>query len=125
MDRRNRLWVAGGATGAARVYDAESGALLASYQLVAPSAGFVNDVVVTQNAAYFTDSLNPVLYVLPIGRGGALGDAQILPFRGAIQYSPGFNVNGIEASPDGRTLLVVQSNTGLLFSSAQPAARPQ
>jgi len=31
-------------------------------------------------------------------------------------YQDGFNANGIEASPDGRTLLVIQSNTGELFA---------
>jgi hypothetical protein len=33
VDRRNRLFVAGGATGQAFVYDARTGADLASYQL--------------------------------------------------------------------------------------------
>ena len=48
VDRRNRLFVAGGATGKAFVYDARTGADLASYQLAAPGAAtFVNDVVVT------------------------------------------------------------------------------
>ncbi len=116
VDRHNRLWVAGGATGAARVYDAGSGQLIASYQL-ATGATFVNDVVVTRDAAYFTDSVNPVLYVVPINRDG-LGTAQTLPLTGELQYGAGFNVNGIEASPDGRTLLLVQSNVGLLFRAS-------
>ena len=115
VDRRNRLWVSGGATGTGRVYDAATGAELASYQF-ATGTTFVNDVVVTRDAAYFTDSLNPVLYVVPIGRGGRLGEARTLPLTGELQYTDGFNVNGIEASPDGRTLLVVQSNKGLLYA---------
>ena len=120
VDDRNRLFVAGGATGTGRVYDARSGQALAEYQFAAPNAGFVNDVVVTRNAAYFTDSRNPVLYVVPIGHGGRLGDVRALPLTGAIVYGEGNNANGIEASRDGRTLLIVQSNTGLLF--AVPAA---
>lgn len=115
VDSRNRLFVAGGTTGAGRVYDAWSGRELASYQFTAPGSGFVNDVVVTRDAAYFTDSNNPVLYVVPFGRGGKLGEMTTLPLTGELQYATGFNVNGIEASPDGRTLLVVQSNKGLLF----------
>ncbi len=117
VDKRNRLFVAGGPTGAARVYDAGSGRLLASYQL-ATRASFINDVVVTREAAYFTDSVNPVLYVVPFGRHGRLpapGGVRVLPLTGELQYAAGFNVNGIEASPDGRTLLVVQSNTASLF----------
>ena len=30
-------------------------------------------------------------------------------------HQPGFNLNGIARTPDGEALLVVQSNTGLLF----------
>jgi hypothetical protein len=53
---------------------------LASYQLTAPGATFVNDVVVTRDAAYFTDSLNQVLYVVRLGRGGRLPEAaEVLP----------------------------------------------
>jgi sugar lactone lactonase YvrE len=121
VDSRNRLWVAGGATGAARVYDARSGALLKSYKLAEPNTAFINDVVVTRDAAYFTDSVageaNQRLLVVPFGPGGALpSKAQTLKLSGDIEYTTGFNANGIEASPDGRTLLVVQSNTGLLFA---------
>lgn len=118
VDRRNQLWVSGGTTGTGRVYDAATGAELASYSFVAAGAGFVNDVVVTRDAAYFTDSLNPVLYVVPLGRDGRPGTARTLPLTGELQYTTGFNVNGIEASPDGRTLLLVQSNTGLLFRAS-------
>jgi len=116
VDKRNRLFVAGASSGAGRVYDAKTGAELASYQFAAPDTFFVNDVVVTRDAAYFTDSLNPVLYVVPLGHGGRLGTPRTLPFSGELQYQPGFNANGIEASPDGRTLLVIQSNTGKLFA---------
>jgi hypothetical protein len=116
VDSRNRIWVAGGPTGTGRVYDASTGAELASYSFAPAGTTFVNDVVVTQDAAYFTDSLNPVLYVVPLGPGGAPGPSQTLPLTGELQYTAGFNVNGIEASPDGRTLLVVQSNLGLLFT---------
>jgi hypothetical protein len=57
VDRGNRLFVAGGATGQAFVYDARTGADLASDQLApAGAATFVNDVVVTAKAAWFTDS---------------------------------------------------------------------
>lgn len=117
VDQRNRLFVAGGPTGAARIYDAKTGALVASYQLAPAGTSFINDVVVTRDAAYFTDSLNQVLYVVPFGQGGVpAATAQTLPLTGDIVYGPEFNANGIEASPDGRTLLVIQSNKGLLFA---------
>lgn len=115
VDRRNQLWVAGGATGTGRVYDAATGRETASYDFAAAGTAFVNDVVVTRDAAYFTDSVNPVLYVVDLDRRGRPGAARTLPLTGDLQYTTGVNANGIEASPDGRTLLVVQSNLGLLF----------
>jgi sugar lactone lactonase YvrE len=116
VDRSGRLFVAGGAAGDARVIDARSGAVLASYRLHDAPA-FINDVVLTPDAAWFTDSVNPFLYKLPL-RGGSLpGQAQVeaLPLTGDLVYGPGFNANGIARTPDGRALLVVQSSTGLLF----------
>ena len=120
VDKRNRLFVAGGPTGMAFVYDARTGEDLASYQLTpeGTAATFVNDVAVTHKAAYFTDSLNQQLYVVPFGRGGRLpgqGKVRVLPLTGDLQYTTGFNLNGIAAARGGRALLAVQSNTGLLF----------
>jgi streptogramin lyase len=118
VDARGRLFVAGGATGQAFVYDARSGRPLASYQL-ASGASFVNDVVVTRGAAWFTDSLNPVLYRVPLGRHGELPSQQqvtALPLSGDFQQQDGFNANGIDDALGGRVLVIVQTNTGLLFT---------
>lgn len=115
VDERGRLFVAGGTGGNARVIDTRSGKVLASYQLATGTA-FVNDVVLTRDAAYFTDSANPVLYKLPFGRGGALPDEAVkVPLSGDIVYTTGNNANGIAPTPDRKALLVVQSNTGKLF----------
>ncbi len=123
VDRRNRLFVAGGATGRAFVYDAATGADLASYQLAPAGTAvtFVNDVVVTSRAAFFTDSRNQQLYVLPLGRHGALPDQEevrVLPLTGELEYTPAttdVDLNGIVAARGGRVLLAVQSSTGKLF----------
>jgi sugar lactone lactonase YvrE len=120
VDRRNRIFVAGGPTGQGYVYDARTGGDLAGYQL-APAGvpTFVNDVVVTHKAAYFTDSLNQQLYVVPLGRHGRLPgqDAvRTLPLSGDLEFQEGFNLNGIAAAKGGRVLVVVQSNTGQLFT---------
>ena len=119
VDRRNRLFVAGGATGKAFVYDAKSGADLASYQLApAGAATFVNDVVVTGKAAWFTDSRAARLYALPLGRHGGLpgpDEVRTLPLTGDFQLAEGNNLNGIAAARGGRVLLSVQTNTGKLF----------
>jgi sugar lactone lactonase YvrE len=111
---RGRLFVAGGPTGRAFVYDAKTGADVASLQLTSAST-FVNDVVVTRRAAWFTDSVNPVLYRVALDRRGRPGAVTTVPYSGDIRYESGFNVNGIDATPDGKTLVVVQSNTGRLF----------
>ncbi|WP_214416169.1 SMP-30/gluconolactonase/LRE family protein [Sphaerisporangium fuscum] len=114
IDSRGRLFVAGGTGGDARVVDTRTGRVLASYRL-ATGPAFVNDVILTRGAAWFTDSTNPVLYKLPL-RGGRLpAAARRIPLTGDLVYHAGFNANGITPTPDGRGLIVVQSNTGTLF----------
>src|SRR5512145_2908230 len=114
-----RLFVAGGPTGRAWVYDARTGATLASYRLAAGPPTFVNDVIVTRDAAWFTESMGAVLYRVPIAPDGTLGsqaDVDVVPLGGDFTLAPGFNVNGIDATPRGDTLVVVQSNLGRLYT---------
>ncbi len=111
-----RLFIAGGATGKVFVYDIASRELLASFDNdLTPT--FVNDVAVTQDGtAYFTDSQSPFLYRVMENQAGEFTFERFIDFTGtALVYQPGFNVNGITASADGRYLIVVQSNTGKLF----------
>jgi sugar lactone lactonase YvrE len=116
LDRHKRLWVAGAGTGTARVYDVRTGALLRTYELGTPPATFINDVVVTAKAAYFTDSQQPVLYRIPIGPHGALGNAQTIPLGGQYVHVPGqLNLNGIDATRSGKALVAVQTFTGQLY----------
>jgi sugar lactone lactonase YvrE len=115
-DRRGRLFVAGGNKGHAYVYDLASGAALADYTLAA-GASFINDVAITKDAVWFTDSLNPVLYKLPLGPHGALpAAAQPVPLTGDLQYTSGFNANGLDTARGGRTLVTVTTNNGQLFT---------
>jgi sugar lactone lactonase YvrE len=114
LDRFNRLFVAGAGTGKANVYNARTGALIQTFTL-ASAPTFINDVVVTRNAAYFTDSQKAVLYRIPIGARGALGEVENVPVSGDFALASGFNLNGIDATPNGKTLIAVQSNTGKLF----------
>lgn len=121
---RGRIFVAGGPTGRAFVLSAKTGAPLASYRLTR-AAAFVNDVVVTRAAAWFTDSTNQVLYrvaLRPGGRPGPQSAVRSIPLRGDLRYTAGFNANGIDATDDGKTLVIVQSNTGKLFT-VTPAGR--
>ena len=111
VDRRNRLWVSGAATGTARVYNAGSGKLLREYPLTTDDT-FINDVTLTRKAAYFTDSVNQRLYVVKRHKVKAT-----LPLTGDLQYDGDdstFELNGIAAAGHGR-LITVQSRTGKLF----------
>lgn len=116
QDRWGRFWVSGGATGDVYVYD-ENGDPLATYDF-ASSNTFINDVVVTRDAAWFTDSRQPVLYRVPIGRDGSLGDGEVVPITGDdyVHTAGVNNLNGIDASRDGRSLVAVKSNDGTLFN---------
>jgi hypothetical protein len=114
VDRYGRLFVSGADSKHIRVYDARTGRELADY--AADDAGFINDVIVTRRGAYFTDSMNARLYVIPFGKRGVLGDELVrIPLGGDYVNEGGFNANGIEAARGGRSLIVVKSNTGELF----------
>jgi sugar lactone lactonase YvrE len=114
--RSNYLFVSGGPTGQGRVYDATTGTLLETYQFQTTTT-FINDVIVTREAAYFTDSFRPLLYRVTLGAGGALTDGPYteIPLTGDFVLAAGFNANGIEATPDGEWLVIVQTATGKLF----------
>ncbi len=117
--RTNYIFASGRTSGMAFVFDGSSGALLAEYQLTTKTPSFINDVVVTRDAAYFTNSNQPELYRLPLGPGGSLpapGDIEVIPLGGDYVHVAGFNANGIDATPDGKTLIIVQSATGYLFT---------
>jgi len=108
-----RLYVSGASTGKAFVYDAQTGSLLKEYQLATGSGGtFVNDDVATRDGVYFTDSNRAVIYRVP----RSLGPAATIPLTGDFQLVSGFNLNGIDATPNGQTLVAVQSATGKLFT---------
>jgi sugar lactone lactonase YvrE len=112
------LFVAGGSTGQAYVYSTDTGATLQVYQLANPAAGtFINDVTITGDGAWFTDSAQPKLYFVPLGPGGTLGTAHTLVLSGPAAATPAaFNINGIASTPNGRTLIVAHSGTGLLYT---------
>lgn len=113
VDARGRLFVSGGTGGDARVVDGRTGEVLATYDF---DGGFVNDVVVTRDYAYFTDSQRPVVHRLHLGPGGRPTDTfDELDLHGDWEQADGFNANGITTAPGGKSLLVVNSTTGDLF----------
>ena len=117
---RDRLWVAGGGpgfglgVGDVRVYDASSGALLATF-LPPGDVGALNDVAITHDAVYVTDSFKAQLVVIPLPADGSLPSedaATLLPVSGVTQTG-GPNLNGIVAKSG--VLLVAETSTGKLF----------
>jgi sugar lactone lactonase YvrE len=85
--------------------------VLADLQLAGTEDTFVNDVIVTHDAAWFTDSFNAVLYRVPLDRKGRIGAPQAVTLSGDFELVTGpnaFNGNGIVAARDG-TLIVGQS----------------
>jgi len=116
LDHRGRLFVAGAASGDGRVVNALTGATIATYDFT-NGTSFVNDVILTPRAAWFTDSQNPVLYKVSLRRDGSPRPGfETVPLTGDFVFTPGtINANGIARTPDGKDLIIVQSNTGLLF----------
>jgi len=111
------LFVAGGDTGKAFIYEAATGDFVTEVQLsTLPS--FINDVVITRDAAYFTNSFQPEIYRVPLGNHGVAStfEAETIPLGGEYQFTPGaFNANGIAATPNGKTLIIVNSSEGALY----------
>jgi hypothetical protein len=75
----------------------------------------INDVAITRKGAWFTDSVKAQLYFIPISPTGVLGAQRTLQLSGpAADTSAEFNNNGIQATPDGKTLIVAHSGQGAL-----------
>jgi len=111
VDGFNRLWAAGGTGGGggrhAYVYDADTGALIQDITLtLAAGFGTINDVVARRDAVWFTNTNNAanpqanVLFKLPLGTHGEIGAPEMVPI-------PFFGANGIDATANGKTLIVV------------------
>ncbi|MFF0426214.1 superoxide dismutase [Streptomyces sp. NPDC004520] len=109
IDRsERRLFLSGGWSREIRVVDARTGALLRDFTGLGAENTMVNDVVLTPDAAWFTDSFQPQLYRLALDRTGEPADeVTVLPLGGDWTQGPDFTANGIERTPDGRALLVV------------------
>src|SRR5262249_8922924 len=122
VDGEGRLWIADAFNGRVLVYD-QSGRLLHAFRLAGPGAPTVNDIAFARDAAYVTDSARPFLYRIDTRDTALPGTTTVQPWldvSAAVTYRSGegpfgVNLNGIVASPDGRTLLTVQTNTGTLF----------
>lgn len=118
-NRTGLLFVAGGGTGYAYVYNGETGENVAEISL-SVSIRFINDVIITKDAAYFTNSLRPAMYRVPLTRNGELPDVPTVEqfsLGGDYQFTAGqLNANGLAATPNGKTLIIVNSVDGVLYN---------
>lgn len=120
--RSGHLFVAGGTSGRATVYDASSGAEVTFYQFLPPGVAGINDVVVTRQAAYFTDTTRPFLGRVALFPNGQPGEGELIPLpanfgvRGPCTVGPPPRGNGIAATPDGDFLVLVHMSEGRLYA---------
>ena len=111
--QRGKLYAAGASTGTIKVYDVNSGALLATFDTKGgdSSPTFVNDLDVTKRGdVYATDSKRPAIYHLtaeeiaagtpaarPIDPDDVISTSPEIPFNAA---PTAFNLNGIVVDDD-------------------------
>jgi len=120
--RTNNLFVAGCWYENLLVYDADTGEVKAEYQLGPMFESLVNDLAITKDAVYITDSFLPYIYRLPLAKNGGLppnadGVTTIdLPAEFMMDWE-GYccGGNGIVATPDGKTLIIGHSLLSALY----------
>jgi outer membrane protein assembly factor BamB len=111
--RDGRLFVAGGPTGRAFVYDARTGASLAEHVL-AGGTPFINDVALGHDEAFFTNSRAAEILAVAL-RGDSVRRIALSGEYQQVGDATTTNLNGIVVA--GRhTLIAVQTNTGRLFA---------
>jgi hypothetical protein len=119
--RTNYLYVAGGSSGRGTIYDADSGAEVASYEFAPPGTTIINDVAVTHEAAYFTDSFRAYLGRVALAPAGdpVFAATIALPANfgvaGGCTVGPPPQSNGIAATANGKYLVLVHMSEGQLY----------
>ncbi|MFE7835158.1 SMP-30/gluconolactonase/LRE family protein [Streptomyces sp. NPDC057474] len=111
--RRGLLFVAGGATGQAYIYNLSTGASIATLQL--SDGTFINDVALVPGGAWFTDSGQAKLYFVPISKHGTPGAVRTLDLSGPAGETTG-DLNGIQATPDGKNLILGHVSSGEIYT---------
>ena len=107
VDHRGRLFVAGYDTGFLFVHAAD-GTLVA--RRVADAGAALNDLVLTRDAVYVTDSATGTIWRAALD-GPHVGELTRWLTAADFPTGPGF-LNGIVATPDGRFALVADQGTG-------------
>ncbi|EMY33745.1 hypothetical protein D477_013260 [Arthrobacter crystallopoietes BAB-32] len=116
-ERRDILAVAGGSSGDAYFYDTDEAEPLEVVALNDDATTLINDVTFTRRGAWFTNSVKGELYFVPVDRDGDIGDVRTLDLSGpAGEITGDFNLNGIDATRSGRTLVVAHSANKAVYT---------
>ena len=118
-DRNGLLWAAGNVGADQYVWAVDTAAGSVVYAETVVGGGFHNDVVVTADRVFVTDSRNDWLVVVPVDTAGIpTGDPGTLSLTGAWPAIPAGttnpNANGIRDLPDG-SLVLNNSRVGGLW----------
>ena len=113
----NLLFVAGGAAGNAYVYNTST---LEPVAEIALAPGFINDVTLTPDGAWFTNSKYPEIYFVPFDSWNdpstietlELTDPDLVLGDPATQ----FGLNGIASAKGGRVLFVAHSQNQAIYT---------
>lgn len=124
---QGQLFVAGADGGDVRVYDIQTGALLATFSTGV--GGFLNDLVVTPRGdVYVTDSWRPSLWKITAEQVASGSGVPIeIPLGPEVDYAgdwTAFYLNGIVETLGGRRLIAVSSQDGKLYRIDLDASAP-
>jgi len=116
LDSKGRLWIAGGNTGLQTVVNPTDGKIVKQVKVPTAPKSLLNDLVIIGDAAYTTDTFVPILWRQSMD-GDSIGEIEPwLDLKNTpIAFADGPNLNGIAATPDGKAIIVIQMNKGLLF----------
>jgi sugar lactone lactonase YvrE len=118
--RNDLLFVAGGPTGKAYVYNTETKETVAELTLSTKEGAFINDVTLTDDGAWFTNSKYGELYLVKVSRWGEVRKnvrtLTVLGEAGAALQPADFGMNGIAAVRDGRVLIVAHTKNQALYT---------
>jgi hypothetical protein len=104
----------GGTGGGVSVYDATTGDLI--QRTVFGDNLVINDLLVTRDAVYVTDSISPTLYKIPLDNWGQpSNDWEAIELIGFDMVPDDFNANGLVGSFDGTDLVMINIASGLLY----------
>jgi len=109
---RDLLFVAGLVTGHVYAYSTVDGSTVADVT-VGPGS-FTNDVALANGAAYFTDTFAPKIYRVEYGDGSWAVSTINVTGPAGVSIPNTFGLNGIDATPDGSTLIVNHTELGIV-----------